>query len=607
MSYNYQRKTSGQRQIFMIVVGLEKLGGSSMSQLYSKNEATTWTIPNYWDVIALALILAIIVSLALGAKQMLAPYHLGDVMAIHLNPSYLPYYALRTVLRLFIALIFSLLFTFTFGTLAAKNKHAERLVIPMIDILQSVPILSFLSLTITGFIVLFKGSMLGPECAAIFVIFTSQVWNMALSFYQSMRTVPQEFRETARIFQLSAWQCFWRIEVPFAMPGLLWNMMMSMSGSWFFIIASEAVSTANQNITLPGVGSYIALAIAQANYHAIIYAIITMLVVIFLYDQLLFRPLVYWVDRFKAEQDEDITTARSWLVTLFQRTKLMRHSSKWLAVIGDWCLNFPSSIKESHSASSSRRRPLAENTAVILYYLILGATLLAAIVTVVRFVLANITFAECKAVLLLGGFTALRVMTLIALCSIIWVPVGVWIGLRPRVAAVIQPIAQFLAAFPSNLFFPVAAIAIIYFNLSPEIWVAPLMVLGTQWYILFNVIAGASALPKDIKQAAAISQVKGWLWWKRVILPGIAPYFVTGAITAAGGAWNASIVAEVIIWGTTKLKATGLGTYITESFAKGDFVHVVFGTIIMCVFVLTINRLFWRPLYNKAVARYQIE
>lgn len=577
-----------------------------MSRFYSKNEVTSWKIPNYWDVIALVLVLSIIIGLALGTKQMVAPYHLGETIHISLNPLYLPYYALRTVLRLFIALAFSLLFTFVFGTLAAKNKHAERVIIPMIDILQSVPVLSFLSISITGFIALFRGSMLGPECAAIFVIFTAQVWNMTLSFYQSMRTVPAEFREAARIFHLSTWQCFWRIEVPFSMPGLLWNMMMSMSGSWFFIIASEAVSTANQNITLPGIGSYISLAIYHANSHAIIYAIITMLLVIFLYDQFLFRPLVYWVDRFKAEQDEDIEPARSWLVTLFQRTKVMRHSIKWLAVMGDIFLNLPFLSYKKFKPKTTTHSPIAEHTAIAFYYIALIAALLVAAITVTRFILAHVTLGELKHVLLLGTFTAARVMVLIAICSLIWVPIGVWIGLRPKVAGIIQPIAQFLAAFPANLLFPVVAMLMIRFQLSAEIWVAPLMVLGTQWYILFNVIAGASALPKDIKQAAAISQVKGWLWWKRLILPGIAPYFVTGAITAAGGAWNASIVAEVIIWGSTKLKATGLGAYITDSFANGDFVRVAFGTIIMCIFVLTINRLFWRPLYNKAVARYQI-
>ena len=578
-----------------------------MLKFYNKNEVTSWAIPNYWDVIALALIVAIVVGLATGAKQMIAPFHVGESMVIHLNPSYLPYYALRTVLRLFIALIFSLLFTFVFGTLAAKNKHAERLIIPAIDVLQSVPVLSFLSITITGFIVMFKGSLLGPECAAIFAIFVAQVWNMALSFYQSVRTVPAEFREAARIFHLTTWQCFWRIEVPFAMPGLLWNMMMSMSGSWFFIIASEAFSIANQTITLPGVGSYIALAIAQANSWAIVYAIITMLVVIFLYDQLLFRPLVYWVDRFKAEQDEDITPARAWIITLFQRTKLMRHSSKWLAAGANLFLRLPQLKRNKIRAAASSSSDFWTRIAIVFYYLILIIAVGVAAVAIAQFILQHVTFSEIKHTLFLGLFTAARVMVLIAICSLIWVPVGVWIGLRPRVAAVIQPVAQFLAAFPSNLLFPVVAIVMIRYKLSVEIWVAPLMVLGTQWYILFNVIAGASALPKDLKQAAAIAQVKGWLWWRRLILPGIAPYFVTGAITAAGGAWNASIVAEVIIWGTTKLKATGLGAYITDSFTRGDFVRVALGTIIMCLFVLTINRIFWRPLYNKAIARYQIE
>lgn len=573
---------------------------------YTKNEATKWPVPNYWDVVALLIVFAVIVVLGWSAKQMATSYHIGETIKISLDPRNLPFYAMRTVLRLFLALLLSLTFTFVFGTWAAKNKHAERLIIPTIDVLQSVPILSFLSITITGFIVLFKNSMLGPECASIFVIFTSQAWNMALSFYQGVRTVPNDLREAAKVFHLSAWQQFWRIEVPFSMEGLLWNMMMSMSGSWFFVTASEAISVANQNITLPGIGSYIALAITQANSRAIIYAIITMLLVIFLYDQLLFRPLAYWIERFKEEQDEDAKAPRAWIVSMFHRAKFLRRSSELLGICADLLVNLPFlPHKDSEKKSSGTHQK--NKYWAWLYYGLIATILIFAVIEILRFIFTVVTFAEAKHAAILGIFTGIRVMSLIAISSLIWVPIGVWVGLRPRIAVYVQPIVQFLAAFPANLLFPVVAMLVVTYHLNVEIWVAPLMVLGTQWYILFNVIAGASALPKELKLAAANFKVRGWLWWRKLILPGIAPYFITGAITAAGGAWNASIVAEVINWGVVKLQATGLGAYIAQYSAQGDFPRLVLGTLIMSIIVLIVNRIFWRPLYNVAVERFQAE
>lgn len=574
------------------------------TKAYTKNEAITWSAPNYWDIIGFVIALGIVISLTWGAKQMTAPYNLGENIAISLNAANLPQYALRTILRLFIALFCSLVFTLSVGTLAAKNKHAEKLIIPIIDILQSIPVLSFLSITMISFIALFRGSMLGPECAAIFAIFTSQVWNMTLSFYQSMRTVPDDLKEVAKVFQLSAWQSFWRIEVPFAMPGLLWNMMMSMSGSWFFVTASEAFSVANQNITLPGIGSYIALAITVANSKAIIYAILVMLIVIFLYDQLLFRPLIYWSEKFKSTQEDDGEISRSLIVSLFQRTKILRQFSGWFSLAGDFFVNPPfKKFKSTQTFEKSKKN----YRGVILYYAILSLALLVITVFTIYFVTTNFSFNEIKHVFLMGIFTAARVLTLIIISSFVWVPIGVWIGLTPRASSIAQPIVQFLAAFPTNLFFPIAAMLFLRYQLNPEIWVAPLMILGTQWYILFNVIAGTSNLPKDIKQAAATLKVKGWLKWRRVILPAIAPYYITGAITAAGGAWNASIIAEVIKWGNTQLSATGLGAYIAQNFASNNFANVALGTIVMCLFVLGINRLFWRPLYNVTLEKYQLE
>ncbi len=572
-------------------------------QTYSKNEATIWSIPNYWDIMAIALIFTFIVLVAWGAKQMTGSYQLGDVIHISLDPIYLPIYALRTTMRLFIALFFSLVFTFIFGALAAKNKHAEHLIIPTIDILQSVPVLSFISITIVFFMFIFKNSMLGPETAAIFGIFTSQAWNMTLSFYQGVKTVPKDLQDAANIFQLSAWQRFWKIEVPFSMPGLLWNMMMSMSGSWFFVTACEAISVAGQEITLPGIGSYISMALTETNYRAIIYALICMLTVIFLYDQLLFRPLIYWTEKFKEASDDEEKVPRSWLITLFQHTKFLRQTTVWLEGCADFWINLnPLNIKIKTTSTNK-----TSNIFLIIYYGILALVFIGTLIAIWRFLLTNISWHEIKHIITLGIFTGIRVMSLVFLAALIWVPIGVWIGLRPNLAAIMQPIIQFVAAFPANLLFPVATILIVTLKLNVEIWVSPLMVLGTQWYILFNVIAGTSILPKDLKLAAANFNVKGILWWRRFILPGIAPSLITGAITAAGGAWNASIVAETLNWGTIQLHATGLGDYIKTNSTAGDFPRIALGTIIMCFIVLLINRLFWRPLYNRAMERFNLD
>lgn len=572
---------------------------------YTKNEAIEWPIPNYWDGLALVLVLAVLVVLVLGAGQMVGHYKIGEVIPISLSPWELPYYALRSVMRMLLALCCSLIFTFTIGTLAAKNRHAERILIPMIDILQSVPVLGYLSFTIVGFVALFRGSILGPECASIFVIFTAQVWNMTLSFYQSVRNVPKDLQEATAMFHLSAWQRFWRLDVPFAMPGLLWNAMLSMSGSWVFLVASEAITVANQNITLPGIGSYIALAIAHADKSAIVYVIIAMFVVIFLYDQLIFRPLVAWAEKFKAEENASETVPQSWVLDLFQQAAFFQFIGELLSKFGDafvnvrWLRRRAVGNGEQMISSWYKIAVIAWN--VILY----GAILLAAFV-LGRFIFSSVTLDESLHVVFLGSVTALRVMVVILLSAIIWVPVGVWIGLSPKASQIVQPIAQFLAAFPANLLFPVAAILIVRYHLNTNIWTSPLMILGTQWYILFNVIAGTTALPKNLKMAVSTLNVRGWLWWKRFILPGIFPYFITGVITAAGGAWNISIISEAVSWGHIKLYATGLGSFITQVTQNGNFQEIALGIAVMSLYVLAINRFIWRPLYNLAQEKFQI-
>lgn len=562
--------------------------------------------PNHWDIIALVLVLGLIMLLAWDAKQMSAPYQLGQVIPISLDPKYLPGYALRTVTRMFLALIFSLLFTFIFGTWAAKSKRAERLIIPCIDICQSIPILGFLSIAIVGFISLFPHSMMGPECAAIFAIFTSQAWNMALGFYQTVRAVPSDLAEASDMFHLSPWQRFWRIDVPFSMPGLLWNTMLSMSAGWFFVVASEAVSVSNQQILLPGIGSYIAAAISAMNMKAIAYAIITMFVVILLYDQILFRPLIAWAEKFKSEQVGHEREISSWLVDLFHRTRWFRLLGKKFAVFSDAFINFSwfrSKPFMPETLPWAERHEKLVNSVWRAFLFLLTVTIVACLI---HYIGENFSWQSIEHVMLLGLITALRVFVLIIVCSLVWVPVGVWVGLRPNVARIVQPIAQFLAAFPANLLYPLMVVLIIRYNLNVNVWVTPLMVLGVQWYVLFNVIAGASVLPKDLLQVVDNLGLGFWLRWRRLILPGIFPYYITGAITAVGGAWNASIVSEIVSWGNKTLVATGLGAYISEYTTKGDFPHIALGIGVMCLMVLFFNRLIWRPLYVMAETRFQM-
>jgi NitT/TauT family transport system permease protein len=528
-----------------------------------------------------------------------------DEPVVDLDYWNLPYYALRTSLRMFAALVASLVFTFTYATLAAKSRRAEMVLIPLLDILQSVPILGFLSFTVTFFLGLFPGSVLGAECAAIFVIFTSQAWNMAFSFYQSLRTVPRDLDEVSRGFRLTGWQKFWQLEAPFGMPGLIWNMMISMSGGWFMIVFSEAITVGDTTVTLPGVGSYIAKANEQGRWDAIFAAVVTMALVILAYDQLFFRPIVAWAGKFRVELSASQTTERSWVLSVLQRTHWIRTGFRpvfaALRSAGLWQIGMPSpwSKRQAPSAAASRLIDIVWIVAVVV-------AALWALWWVVSYIGAELSWGNVWNVVLLTSFTLLRVVVLMALATIVWVPAGVWIGLRPRIAERVQPLAQFLAAFPVNLLFGAAVSLVLAFHLNPDIWLSILIVFGTQWYIVFNVIAGATAFPNDLREAAANFRIHGWDWWRRVILPGILPYYFTGAITASGGSWNASIVAEYVKWKDQTVAAHGVGAYIAEATEKGDFPKIVLGVAIMSIFVSVFNRLFWRQLYAYAERRLRL-
>lgn len=556
---------------------------------------------NRWDWALLPIVLALFVLLAYGGQQMARPYQLGQALPLSLAPTNLPYYLLRTTLRMFIALGASVMFACVFAALTTKYRLAEKVLVPLLDILQSIPILGFLSITVTAFIALFPGNLLGVECAAIFAIFTSQAWNMAFSAYQGFRNVPAELSEAAQVFQLSGWQRFWRLELPFAMPGLLWNMMMSMSGGWFFVVASEAISVSNQNIKLPGIGSYIALAIEQSNLGAIGWAIFAMLIAVLLYDQLFFRPLLAWADKFRFEETGGDTAQSSWLLTWLRRTDRTQELVAWSGRLLSRSIAL---FRLGHDGTSIRaRRDQPSLVPQRVWDAVIVAVVFYALWSLGHFISTEVGWGEAGHVLVLGMYTMVRVIVLLVLAALIWVPVGVWIGMNPRWASRTQAVAQFLAAFPANLVFPVAVIVIMRYHLNPDIWLAPLMILGTQWYLLFNVIAGASTIPTELRHAAQNFGLTGWLKWRRYLLPAIFPSFVTGAITASGGSWNASIVAEYVSWGSTTVKAHGLGSYIAEMTASGDFPRIALGIGVMCIFVMGFNHFVWRRLYIMAESR----
>ncbi|AYH41803.1 ABC transporter permease subunit [Azoarcus sp. DN11] len=556
---------------------------------------------NRWDWALLPLVLAALVLVAYGAQQMARPYQIGEAIPLSLSPAVLPYYLLRTTLRMFIALAASMVFSCVFAALASKYRAAEKVLVPLLDILQSIPVLGFLSITVTGFIALFPGNLLGVECAAIFAIFTSQAWNMAFSAYQGFRTVPTELAEAARVFQLSPWQRFWRLELPYAMPGLLWNMMMSMSGGWFFVVASEAISVSNQSIKLPGIGSYIALAIEARDLHAIAWAIGAMLVGVLLYDQLFFRPLLAWADKFRFEETGSDTAQDSWLLTWLRRTERIQGLVTLFVTLLERSLAM---FRLPYDGTSIRARPRLRSAAPErIGDAVIAAAVFYAVWSLLRFIHSEVGWGEAGYVFVLGLYTLTRVVVLMLLAALVWVPIGVWIGLNPRFAERVQAIAQFLAAFPANLMFPVAVLGIVHFKLNPDVWLSPLMILGTQWYLLFNVIAGATTIPTELRYAAQNVGLTGWLKWRRYLLPAIFPSFVTGAITASGGSWNASIVAEYVSWGDTTLKAHGLGSYIAEMTAAGDFPRIALGIGVMCVFVMGFNHFVWRRLYRMAEDR----
>jgi NitT/TauT family transport system permease protein len=581
----------------MVFLSPERSGAALLMRFARRRYA-----PSRADLVALALIAGGAVLIVHGADQMGRSLPQLQAAPVTLDLARLPGYALLTTMRMFAAILASLIFTFVVATLAAKSKKAELIIIPALDILQSVPVLGFLTFTLTFFMGLFPGRELGVEFASIFLVFTAQAWNMAFSFYQSLRTLPEDLDEVSRQFGLTAWQRFLRLELPFAIPSLVWNTMMSMSGGWFFVVASEAITVGKTTFMLPGIGSWLAIAIERQDLRSVGWAVLAMGVVIVLYDQLLFRPIVAWADKFRLELTASQDAPSSWFLDLLRRARLLARLTQPVAA----ALRAAPPLPQMRLPPARPLDPRIVRAVDIAWIILVVATVVFAVFTVGRYVASAIAVSEAVHAFGLGLLTLFRVLLLIVLASLVWVPIGVWIGLRPDWAERVQPVAQFLAAFPANVLFPFAVMLIVAWRLSPDVWLSPLMILGTQWYILFNVIAGASALPNDLKEAASVFNVRSWQWWRDVVLPGILPYYITGALTASGGSWNASIVAEVVSWGHTTVRATGLGAFIADATARGDYPRVALGISVMSFFVILLNRTLWRPLYSFANRRLRM-
>jgi NitT/TauT family transport system permease protein len=556
-------------------------------------------------VIAVGLILLFILIAKLGADAHVHFAPPTTVPHISLSPWLLPYYAARSTLRMFVGLFCSLLFTLAYGYAAAKSRRLSHVLLPLLDILQSVPVLGFLSVTVTAFIALFPGSLLGLECASIFAVFTAQAWNMTFSFYQSLITLPRELDELARLYRLPGWQRFTRVELPSAVVGLVWNTMMSFGGGWFFVTASEAISVLNKNYQLPGIGSYVASALAQRNIGAMLLALLTMAAVTLLIDQLVWRPLVAWADKFKLERSSAAEPPRSWMLDLLRAAQLPHLVGAALSPLTE---RLDTALSSLHGPSAGRMStPGRQRLFDALFYGAIGPLIVALAVFAVRAAGANgIDVGEVVHVALLGFATLGRVIVLLVAATLVWAPIGVAIGFNPRLARLAQPVALLAASFPANFLFPLAALVFIRLGISLDLGGILLMALGAQWYILFNTIAGAMSIPTDLRDMAATQGLRGWRLWRDLIIPGIFPAWVTGGITASGGAWNASIVAEVVTWGSTTLTATGLGAYITRATGDGNWPHIVLGVATMSGFVVALNRLFWRKLYALAEVKYRL-
>ncbi|HEX3613719.1 MAG TPA: ABC transporter permease subunit [Sporichthyaceae bacterium] len=521
------------------------------------------------------------------------------------DPRLLPYYAARSLLRMFVALFASTMFAFAYATAAARVRRAGVVLLPILDVLQSVPVLGFLSVTLSMWLTLFPHTFLGVECASVFAIFTSQAWNMTFAFYQSLVTQPRELDEAARMLRLTKWQRFWKLDVPNGLISLVWNGMMSFGGGWFFLVASEVISVNRHTYALPGIGAYVAACSENQQVARMLLAIATMIVLVLGVNVLFWRPLTAWSERFRVEQAAATEAPRSIVLDVLRRSAAPAAVGRATRPVGRFLdrATRPFGVAEYPLRVDLGRQRMGDTAFAAVLSALLGLGLWRMLVYVDH----GTGLAEFGHAFALGLATFARVIVLVVVATLVWVPIGVWIGMNPRVSRFAQPVVQVLASFPTNFLFPLVTLLLIHTGLSLDVGGIVLMALGAQWYILFNVIAGASAIPTDLREAAANLGLRRVQCWRALIGPAIFSAWVTGGVTAAGGAWNASIVAEVVSYGHHSLVATGLGAYIAQSTTEGNFPRTLVGVTVMSVYVVGLNRFLWRRLYRLAENRYSLQ
>ena len=570
--------------------------------------------PPGWGIVPGATSLAKDLPIVLGGIGLFysvlafARYWVGPMNSqaeISLSPAALPKYALFSVLRIAVAYLFSLVFTLVYGYIAAYNRRAERFMVPLLDTLQSIPVLSFLPGVMISMVALFPSRQLGVELGSILLIFTGQVWNMTFSFYSSLKSIPTEMREAALAYRLSWWQRFWQLEFPSAAIGLIWNSMMSVAGGWFFLMACEMFVLGNRDFRLPGLGSYLQTAANAGDTRAILWGLGTMIGVIILIDQLIWRPVIAWAEKFKLEQVGSAEVPRSPILTLLRSSRLLPYLSRSLV--------FPLREKaglhfaREHAAQPAITRDSLRRRWTMRVAAVVALVAIAYAVAKMFAMLATMSAADLHHLLLGAGATFLRVELVLLLAALWTVPVGVAIGLRPRLAAIAQPIAQIAASVPATALFPIILLMLIRVGGGLGIGSIVLLLLGTQWYLLFNVIAGAMAIPSDLKEVCGAYALSTSERWRKLFLPAIFPYLITGFVTASGGAWNASIVAEYFHFRGETISTIGLGAIISQATDSSNYQLLLAATVVMALMVVTINRLVWRRLYALASTRYRLE
>ncbi len=521
------------------------------------------------------------------------------------SPHALPLYAFYSVVRISVAYVLSLLFALVYGYIAAYNKRLEGLMVAILDILQSIPVLSFLPGVMLAMVALFPTRQLGVEFGAILLIFTGQVWNMAFSFYASLKSIPRELREAATIYGFGKWQRFVELELPYGAIGLVWNSMVSVAGGWFFLMACEMFVLGKRDFRLPGLGSYLQTAASAGDTAAIFWGLGTMIGVILLIDQLVWRPAIAWSDKFKFEQVESSAQPHSIVLTLLRRSTLLERAR--LAVIAPLSerLSLRAPRQSEMTPETEAAAPWKMVLGMVAGALLGGAILYALFEAAVT--LKTLSRPDLVSTLWGAGATWMRVIVSLLIAAAWTIPAGVAIGFNPKLARIAQPFAQLAASVPATALFPVLLLAIIRMGGGLGVGSILLMLLGTQWYVLFNVIAGAMAIPTDLREVADVFRFNRWARWRTVILPGIFPYLITGMVTASGGAWNASIVAEYFHFKGQTLQTIGLGAQISSATDSGNFALLLLSTIVMATLVVAVNRTLWRPLYNLAQTRFKLE